>query len=670
MNIQPRIPFVTLALAALVSSIFAEMAAARASTVPNLTLPLNRRPEWLRREGIVMAGSWEPLLFRVRRDGAPDYTPTAEQRAAYAREHSPEMVSNLKSLGVNFVMLHGYKGAGLEAERESMADAVKFAKLCHEAGLRVGVYADSGTFMWELFFNEVPQARDWLVHDIQGRPLPYGKAAYRYYWNRNHPDGQAYFRKITRFAVRDIQTDLIHLDNYITGPGYDANSVERFRQYLRANFRSRLLQAHGITNLNTVTPPDRNGTNLLARAWADFCCVSLAEAYQAMSRYARTLRRDIVMECNPAGVDPTLRWAVDHGRLLRGGEAFWDEGTRPGFSAGKLRTRIRTYKAARSLNNSAFAYITSPLEAAESMAFNLNCLGAICWFEYGEIVAQPGVKKPVSPALGSFVDFFHDRRELLQDARVVTDVGVLRSFPSMQFGTHALPAVGPLGSGLASPAQLTTAVEDTLITNRCAFQLVFDSQFDELSRWPCLVLPGCVALSDAQVKRIRRYVSSGRRLCIIGPAATHDEWMLPRKRPVFDDLPAGQVVRVAADGDWLDAVRRACGDQLLLSITSKPAEDTDAPRDPLEALCAELTEQPGRRLVHLVNYRPNAPLENLTVRLALPKDRVVTSVRLASPEHTADVTLQFDQEADHVMFTVPAIGVYEIAIVEYVRGKA
>ena len=35
-----------------------------------LTLPLDKRPEWLRRDGIVMAGSWEPLVFRVRRDGS------------------------------------------------------------------------------------------------------------------------------------------------------------------------------------------------------------------------------------------------------------------------------------------------------------------------------------------------------------------------------------------------------------------------------------------------------------------------------------------------------------------------------------------------------------------------------------------------------------------------
>ena len=47
-----------------------------------------------------MAGSWEPLIFRVRRDGSDGYTPTMKQRDAYLREHSPEMIARLKELGV------------------------------------------------------------------------------------------------------------------------------------------------------------------------------------------------------------------------------------------------------------------------------------------------------------------------------------------------------------------------------------------------------------------------------------------------------------------------------------------------------------------------------------------------------------------------------------------
>ncbi len=253
-----------------------------------LTLPVERRPNWLRQQGIVMAGSWEPLLFRVRRDGSPGYEPTSKQLQDYRREHSPEMVEQLKALGVNFVMMHCYKGAGLEAERESMADAVRFAKLCHGEGLHVGVYVYSGAFLWELFFKEVPEAKDWVVLDAAGRPLRYGgQVAYRYYWNRNHPAAEAYYRKIVRFAVERIGTDLLHFDNYTVGPGWDACSIDRFREFLRQEFSRSELAAMGREDVERAEPPGDDSPPLLRFAWDEFRCRSLAESYWRMGRFAR-----------------------------------------------------------------------------------------------------------------------------------------------------------------------------------------------------------------------------------------------------------------------------------------------------------------------------------------------------------------------------------------------
>jgi hypothetical protein len=154
------------------------------------------------------------------------------------------------------------------------------------------------------------------------------------------------------------------------------------------------------------------------------------------------------------------------------------------------------------------------------------------------------------------------------------------------------------------------------------------------------------------VKAIRRYVAKGGRLCVVGPLATHNEWMLPRKQPALDDLPQDRVVRVDEKGDWLDAIRRACGGHLSLSVTCDS-----------KALCAELTEQPNRRMVHLVNYQMDAPLKDITVRVALPKGRAAKSVTLASPERASDITVPVKQEGGFATFTAPAVGVYEIAIV-------
>jgi hypothetical protein len=113
-------------------------------------------------------------------------------------------------------------------------------------------------------------------------------------------------------------------------------------------------------------------------------------------------------------------------------------------------------------------------------------------------------------------------------------------------------------------------------------------------------------------------------------------------------------VRVDEKGDWLDAIRRACGGQLSLSVTCDS-----------KALCAELTEQSNRRMVHLVNYQMDAPLKDITVRIALPRGRTAKSVALASPERADDITVPFKQEAGFTTFTVPSVGVYEIAVVTF-----
>lgn len=605
-----------------------------------LTLSPIERPEWLQRDGIVIAGSWEPLLFRVRRDGSEGYTPTVEQRAAYAREHSPEMVAQLKSLGVNFVMMHCYKGFGLSAECESMEDAVRLAKLCHDEGLRVGVYAYSGAFGWELLFKEMPEARDWVVLDGEGKPKTYGGATYRYYWNRNHPGAQAFYRGIVRFAVCEIGTDLLHFDNYVVGPGSESNSVARFRAFLRERFSPEQLIGIGISDPDTVKPPMSGAPdNPLRRAWLDFSCGSLTASYHDMSRYARTLRGDILVECNPGGVSERIRAPVDHGTLLQGGEAFWDEGRPPGYHQGRLESRIPTYKVARRMDNMAFCYTTNPLEVAEAMAFNLDCLGCICWFEYGRIVEKPGSTKPVSTAITPYVRFFRERRELLKDARVVADVAVLRSFPSQVYADPKF-------------AELTSQVEQTLIVNRVPFQIIYDHHLGELDRYRVLILAGCVALSDRQIEQIVGYVRRGGRLCIIGPAGTHDEWMLPRKVGPFDDAPFVRKLSAEEKDSVVDTLRSLCRTEVSLSVVGP------------EGLCAELTEQGGRRLVHLVNYRSDGPARSVVVRVAVPPGKKVKGVTLASPSHERDVAVSFEERGSVVEFGVPDFEVYEIAVVK------
>ena len=113
------------------------------SAAEKLTLPMDKRPEWLRRDGIVMAGSWEPLLFRVRRDGAEGYRRPRAARGQIC--DGTEMIARLKS-SAEFCDDSLLQGWGLEAERQSMADAAAFERRRRSSGC----HTHSGR-SWELF---------------------------------------------------------------------------------------------------------------------------------------------------------------------------------------------------------------------------------------------------------------------------------------------------------------------------------------------------------------------------------------------------------------------------------------------------------------------------------------------------------------------------------------
>jgi hypothetical protein len=238
-----------------------------------------------------------------------------------------------------------------------------------------------------------------------------------------------------------------------------------------------------------------------------------------------------------------------------------------------------------------------------------------------------------------FVRFFHARRDLLCGSEVVADVAILRSFPSQVFAN-------------SKHARLTARVEQVMIQKCTPFQIIHDDQLGDLQRYRALVLAGCVALSDSQVERIRQYVRGGGGLFIVGPAGTHDEWLRPRDKGPFDGLSTENVVRLAENDDRLDQLDKACGGTLSLSV--------QAP----SGVCVELTQQPARRLVHLVNYREDKAAADVKVQLGTPAGVKATKVSLASPERGVDQPVAFKQYDDGVRFTVPAVRVYEIAVVD------
>lgn len=604
-----------------------------------LTLPLDQRPKWLRDEGMIMAGSWEPLTYRTRQGTLNGHVPTEEEWATWEYEHSAEVTQKMKDLGVNFVMMHCYKGAGMEVETRTMQDAARFSKQYHDAGLHVGVYAFSGAFLWEPLYRERHEAQNWALLDKDYKPYDYYNMGIRYYWNRNDPGAQAFYKKIVDFAVNEIHADLLHFDNYSKGPGRDANSTDRFREYLRETFTEEEREKMGAADLSTVIPPmNERPENMLDYAWLRFRSQSLAESYKDMGRYARSMKKDILLELNCGAPAGRIR-TIDHGLQLQGGEALWSEGRPSGYADGKYTTRILSYKIARSMNNMVFFYANTPVSMAESMAFNTDCLGMICGFENGKIVSPGPAKEYKIEKVVPYIRFYKNRRELFRDAKVTTDVAVLRSFPSQVFAD-------PDNAGL------TSSVEQYCIDERVPFQIIYDAQLGHLEDYRVLALAGCVALSDEQVQQILKFVDRGGRLCVVGPVATYNEWMVARKEDVFQNVDKDRIVQTSADGD--------IGKALLQAVDGHYAANVTAP----EGLYAEYTSVAGRQLVHLVNFRPEQPVKNVKVSLLVPDGKKVTRVSVASPDQKGDRAIKFNKKGHTISFMVPEVDTYSIAVME------
>jgi len=552
--------------------------------------------------GIVMAGSWESPAYRGRGAGRMDFTLPPEKLAAYEHEHSLEMIDELKDFGVNFLMIHGYKGAGMKTEAAGMEDARKFAKLARKSGMRIGAYI-GGTMLYERLFIEEPQSPQWQAFGPEGSPIYYSQRAHwRYASVRNHPGFIDYLKKPTRYAIETIGSDLIHFDNFGLGAAYyDDYSKARFRKFLEA--RGKLPADPPVKSTKKADP--------LVKDWREYKCQALTEFYAAMSRYIRSLNPRCAVECNPGSVDDVggLMAGNDFARLLPLGNAFWDESYGPDSphtkNPGIRSSRIRSMKVGRLYNNSVFLYVDTPLDAAECMAFNLNCLGCVAWFQFGEMISLHE-NRPVLPQLKNYIRFFNTHQDLFRDSQTVADVAVLRTFADQNFG----------------PRQFHS-VEQALIEGHAAWRIIFDEHLDALDPYRVVVAPEKEWLTPAQQQKLAEFTTKG-----------------------------GQVITSANVAD---------PDSLPTMLHDKFRVLVDASRSVAVELCRQ--KHPSRVLVHLVNYAPGTPLKNIPVTLRLhgagPK-----SARVFSPDLRDNLAVPATQQGDLWTCTLPELDVYAVLAIK------
>ncbi|MBI4875133.1 MAG: hypothetical protein HY822_10925 [Acidobacteria bacterium] len=623
------------------------------------------RAAWLQNEPLVIVGNWDSMpIFQRRRGGQP-----ADHDESYRKEHTEEAVLKLKDLGVTMAVLHFYKGFGLAAEKEHMEDARKLAALCKKHGLRVGVYVGS-TIAYETFLAEKPEAQEWFVTRYLGRPVTYGDQVFRKRVYFMHPGYREYMKRVLRIAVQDLKADLIHFDNTSLQARPEIflhpQAVTDFRAFLKHKYPPETLnQRLGFSDVRFVEPPEFDRpmvtiTDPIFQEWADFRCHQLAAYYEEMGAYIRGLNPEVAVENNPhsgiSGRNTVWQEGVDYPRLLRPLDVVWtEEGNPAGIdSNGILVSKIRTYKMGALLKNRIFTYTggarNGKLAMAEAMAYNRMTLGMVGGMLAGEQLA---------PDQRNYVRFYRNNFEYYRDVESRAEVAVLHSFASMAYSND-------------QPWLSSMLFEQALIQNRIPFDIVFDENLKDLSRYRVLVLAGQECLSDEQLGLIRGFAGRGGGVVVAGDSALYDQWRRCRRESGLKDLKAVTVPSVepavekppaaaATSQYWklplnwqalIAAVRQAAGGRLSAEVTAPPA------------VTAEVLEQKQKRrlLVHLVNYHA-PPVRDIGVSLSLPAGSAAGKVALLSPDHetsSADGTWKNDR----FEFTVPALKTYSLAVVQ------
>jgi hypothetical protein len=659
------------------------------------------RAKWIENGLIDAGGTHEPYLFVVRRGGQ-----RLDARRQADRAESEETLRRLKAQGVEVFHTHLYKGFGMAAEKPEMEQTRRVAEMAHRLGLKVDTYIQWNSLMYETFFAEEPGAQNWIQRDAAGRPilLPYGyQQSFRYrpcFANQQYLD---YLKKVVRYAVEEVHTDFIHFDNFDVSPEpescHDATCTRGFRNYLKQKYSPEERRGRfGFENVDFVNPPEWNQGNRPQRMriifdpviqeWIDFRCQVMADALRQMALYAKSLNPEVVIEVNPHGITGGNRaWeaGIDHSRILKWTEAFWtEESVEPGYTAdGRLLSHIRSYKLARAYRNVLMTYIAGdPVAMAESLAFN-------------QTVGFAGVD-PLTPDMLRYLAFYRKHRELFTGSEDAATVAVLRSYPSLTYNQ--------------ADVQLATILtEQALIEAKAPFDVIFDEQLSDLSKYRVLVLPDTECLSDGQLASIRKFVAGGGGLVATGQSGLYDQWRRlrvepglkgliesqPKAKDYEEEAAAAEIAGVPARKEYgkgrvfyipgveFDGALPEFGNyfQVDARFWKRPRNAEQiaqavrwAARDDLPVqvggpawLIANLVAQPQQRriMLHLVNYNAKkaASLDPVPVLCRLPQGQTAKEVTMYSPDRDAPLRIEMKTSGAVVSFEVP-VKTYSVAVIQ------
>ena len=511
----------------------------------------NSQPAWLTNEQMRWAWvSWEPLMMYRRHGGQFETFEAASHWIGdwFNRIHTEEYICKLRDAGFNCITTHFHKGFGMAAEAEEMEMTRGLIKVAHKHGIRVLVYVQSMSIMYETFLKEVPEAEDWLGVAENGQPHAYSEQYWRLFPCFNKDGYITYVNKVIEKAITWAEADGVWLDNTNFSACQCEACQKKFLEYLRWRYPSPDVERFGISSFDDVRIPIKARTyDPIYQESLRFRCEVLNAFVNQSRKLVRSLNPDAVVAANfgtPSPYNVTEVLGVDPSTSARTADIVLAEnGNFPELDKEVMISQIRAYKAGHAtgsvvvpshwrIEECEYGVATKmpetvahvKLDLAESAAFGRGCVGSTWAVRPSEMGRSTFFEREdIFNAVKEYNTFFAKNEALYTGSTSLANVAVYRNFPSIAFA-HDI-ANDSLGG-----------YEQVLIQNQIPFDAVFEEDIDRLGDYDVLILPNVLCMSDNEIEQIRDYVKRGKALVATGQSSLYDENYRQRRDYGLSDL--------------------------------------------------------------------------------------------------------------------------------------
>ena len=360
------------------------------------------------------------------------------------------------------------------------------------------------------------------------------------------------------------------------------------------------------------------------------------------------------------------------------------------------------------LNNTIFTYTgDSKLKMAEALAYNRQCLGMVggllTGYELSEPRTERGFDNPYTEGTAreslqdmknkaEYVRFFTKNFKYYHDVENIADVAVLHSFASMAFDNDR-------------PYQSTYLFEQVLIQERIPFDIIFDGNLKNLSKYRVLILADQKCLSDQQLDLITDFVIKGGGLVVTEHSSLYTERFLRRKNFGLKDLiqtdapvwrgynneeiftkPAKKILVNEGRVVYISEIKPALPKPSGAAMTSRYWMLPENREEMVEAVkwtagkmlsseinapvfvTANVKQSPdkSRIVLHLINYNAEKEpiVKNIDVNLQIPDGKKPVTVNVLSPDLSEIQSLPFQESQGRIKYTVPQLNTYSMVVIE------